>query len=191
MGLNETQIFSWYEVEHAHGRMLQHIRRLQLEHFLQLVHQVDGWLRWVVAVDVNYAVARFQSLFEALLEYFNVVFLKLIVQNFALNSIGEEERVELRHDVDLLVDGVRAQGPEEWIARLVEVIFEVRVVLQIYELLHYVTYITQHLVIVARASYLEVVLVVLEFELVPQMIWQNIIIEEVLLDHVLPDIGKQ
>ena len=191
MGLNETQIFSWYEVEHAHGRMLQHIRRLQLEHFLQLVHQVDGWLRWVVAVDVKYAVARFQSLFEALLEYFNVVFLKLIVQNFALNSIGEEERVELRHDVDLLVDGVRAQGPEEWIARLVEVIFEVRVVLQIYELLHYVTYITQHLVIVARASYLEVVLVVLEFELVPQMIWQNIIIEEVLLDHVLPDIGKQ
>lgn len=113
MGLNETQIFAWYEVEHAHGRMLQHIRRLQLEHFLQLVHQVDGWLRWVVAVDVKYAVARFQSLFEALLEYFNVVFLKLIVQNFALNSIGEDERVELRHDVDLLVDGVRAQGPEE------------------------------------------------------------------------------
>ena len=107
--LDENEILARHEVENAHGRMLQHIRRLQIEHLLELIDKVDGWLRRVVAVDVEYTMARFQCLLEALLEYLNVVFLKLVVEDCALNSIGEDQCIELRHNVDLVVDSVRAQ----------------------------------------------------------------------------------
>lgn len=83
--------------------MLQHVRRFEVQDFLEFVYKVYSVLGTVVAVDEVDLMAGSEALAQAFLECFELVEFKLPVEDIALDGVGEHDACKFCLEVHFFI----------------------------------------------------------------------------------------